>query len=78
MATFTIRADEKQEKALDSFMEKSNFAAKTKAVLWLIENAERLVKNDEILCELVKAEREKNKAIEKLKNVKSPNLNEYF
>ncbi len=45
----TIRLDEQQEILLGSFMENSGHATKSKSVLWLIENAERLIAADEKL-----------------------------
>ena len=74
----TIRLTEEQETTLESFMASSDNATKSKAVIWLIENAERLCKNDKTLCSLVMAERKKTEALEQLKDVKSPNLNSYF
>jgi hypothetical protein len=74
----TVRLTEEQELALESFMSKYDHNTKNKTILWLIENGERLCKNDETLCSIVIAEKKKAETFEQLKNVKSPNLNSYF
>ena len=49
MATFTIRATEEQDKALEAFMSENDFSTKSKAVLWLIENSSKLRESRERL-----------------------------
>lgn len=49
MATFTIRATEEEEEALQEFMEAKGFASKSKAVIWLIENGLNLCESHEKL-----------------------------
>jgi len=58
----TLRLDENQEKYLSKFMDSSYHSTKSKAVLWLIENAERLVESDKKLNAITDAHERKTSA----------------
>lgn len=52
---FPLRLDENKEKCLESFMAASGHATKSKAIFWLIENAERLIESDKKLNDITDA-----------------------
>ena len=60
----TLRTNEDHDKALNNFMSKQGHATKNKAVLWLIENAEVLMKSHETL-NAIKESHERTAAEEK-------------
>lgn len=53
----TLRPSESQDKELLVFMDNQGYATKNKALAWLMENANRLVENDKIMGEMIKAEK---------------------
>jgi len=61
---FPLRLDEKQDATLNSFLASSGHATKSKAIIWLIENAERLIESDKKLNDITDAYERKQMAEE--------------
>lgn len=59
---FPIRPNEEQNKILESFVSTSGHATKSKAILWLIENAQRLVDSDKTLTDIKNAHERRSAA----------------
>lgn len=59
---FLLRPNESQDKCLNSFMELTGHATKSKAIFWLIENAERLIESDKKLNDITDAYERKQMA----------------
>lgn len=51
---FNLRLNEKQDDLLVSFMGKKEFATKSKAIIWLIENADYLLDSSSSLEDVKK------------------------
>lgn len=65
----TLRPTEEHDKKLDAFMAEQGHATKSKALLWLIDNAERLVESDKRLNAISEAYERQQRATEMLSDL---------
>lgn len=64
----SLRPDEEQDRKLKAFMTANGHKTKNKALIWLIENSERLIESDKILNAIADARKQKLYADEMLAN----------